>query len=114
MTEERWEQIVGQIKDNEKLELIDERCEDLPEEAGPGSVEIIEFIGPLGKMKLERTTQPLIIDKKVLGSRRIGSDSTIEYKYSDTEKVHRFTAYRMDPDDEIWVEMKMDRGEMIF
>ena len=112
MTDERWENIIGRIKD--KFEGIDQRTEDLPEEAGPGTVEIVEFKGPLGQMKLERTTQPLVIDKKTIGSRRIGSDTTVEYIYSDTEKIHRFKAYRLDPDNEVWVEMKMDRGEMIF
>ena len=112
MTEERWETIIGHIKDN--FELVDLRTEEFSEEMGPGSVEIVEFKGPLGLMKLERTTQPLILDKKVLGSRRIGSDSTIEYKYSDTEKTHRFTAFKRNEDDNGWLEMKMERGEMMF
>ena len=97
------------------MELFDRFCtEDLPEEKGPGEVEIIEFKGPLGKMKLERTTQPLVIDKKTIGSRRIGSDTAVEYIYSETEKVHKFTAYRFDPNSDNWVEMKMERDEMIF
>ena len=112
MTDERWQDILGQIKD--KFEVIDHRTQDLPEDAGPGSVEIIEFTGPLGKMKLERTTQPLVIDKKTIGSRRIGSQTKVDYIYSETEKVHKFKAYRWSEDDNGWVEMTMDRGEMIF
>ncbi|MAF14226.1 MAG: hypothetical protein CMI53_05065 [Parcubacteria group bacterium] len=112
MTEERWETIIGHIKDN--FELVDLRTEDISEEMGSGSVEIVEFKGPLGLMKLERTTQPMILDKKVIGSRRIGSDATVEYKYSDTEKTHKFTAFKRNENHDVWEEMKMDRGEMLF
>ena len=109
MTDEKWEDIIGKIKDN--FELIDHTTKDLPEERGKGTFEIIEFVGPLGKMKLARTTQPLVIDKKTIGSRRIGSDITVEYIYSDTEKVHKFTASKWDEENEIWQEMQMERGD---
>jgi len=112
MTDERWQQIIGQIKDS--FEIIDERTEDLPEASGPGFVEIVEFNGPLGRIKLERTTQPLVIDKKTIGSRRIGSNTKVEYVYSDTEKINRFKAYRWDNNDGIWVEMAMGKGAMVF
>lgn len=112
MTDEKWKDIIAKIKDG--FEVVDHRTQDLPEEVGSGEVEIIEFVGPLGLMKLERTTQPLVIDKKTIGSRRIGSGTTVEYVYSDTEKVHKFNAYRFDKDGDIWVKMQMERGEMIF
>jgi len=112
MTDEKWQEIIGKIKDN--FELTSHETKELDEEDGPGEVEVVEFNGPLGKMKLERTTKPLIIDKKTIGSRRIGSDTAVEYVYSETEKTHKFTAYKWDENDKVWVEMKMDRGEMIF
>ena len=112
MTDERWEHIIGHIKDN--FELIDQRTEDISEEAGGGTIEVVEFNGPLGKMKLERTTQPLVIDKKTIGSRRIGSDTTVEYVYSDTEKVHKFTVYRYDDNTDSWTEMEMKKDNMMF
>lgn len=114
MNDERWKNTIAQIKDNENLEEVDHRTEEMPEDMGPGSVEIIEFNGPLGLMKLERTTQPLVIDKKTIGSRRIGSDTKVEYVYSETEEIHKFKVYRYDENDDNWVEMKMDRGEMNF
>ena len=112
MTDERWQQVIGHIKDN--FELLSENTENLPEEQGKGTVEIIEFNGPLGKMKLERTTQPLVLDKKTIGSRRIGSETAVQYIYSDTEKVHRFKAYNWNEDDERWVEMEMKRESNMF
>ncbi len=112
MTEERWQEIIAHVKDN--FDLLDHRTKDLSADLGPGQVETLEFQGPLGRMKLEWTTQPLIIDKKTIGSRRIGSDVTVEYKYSDTEKVHKFKAFRFDQGDEVWVELALDKGNMIF
>jgi len=112
MTDERWQEIIGRIKDNFKI--INQEIKDLDQDTDPGSVEIVEFIGPLGKMKLERTTRPLIIDKKTIGSRRIGSESTVKYIYSTTEKVHKFTAYRFDEGISGWVEMELPKGSMSF
>lgn len=112
MTDEKWKDIIAKIKDG--FEVTDHRTQDIPEAAGRGEVEIIEFNGPLGLIKLERTTQPLVIDKKTIGSRRIGSDTTVEYVYSDTEEVHKFNAYRFDEGSDTWVKMEMERGEMIF
>lgn len=112
MTDERWQDIIAHVKDN--FELLDHQTQDFPAEAGPGSVEVLEFKGPLGRIKLEWTTQPLVIDKKTIGSRRIGSDTTVEYKYSDTEKVHRFKAFRFDEGVDAWVEIELEKGNMIF
>ncbi|RJR30867.1 hypothetical protein C4569_03725 [Candidatus Parcubacteria bacterium] len=112
MTEEKWQEIIGTIKD--KFELISHETQDLPSEQGKGQVETVEFYGPLGKMKLEFTTQPLVIDKKTIGSRRIGSETKVQYIYSDTEKVRRFKAYRWNQDDDNWIEMEAERGAFEF
>ena len=102
MQDEKWQEIIGRVKDD--FEVIEHTTQKLEE--GTGSVEFIIFNGPLGKMKLERTTKPLVIDKKGLGSRRIGSQTKVEYIFSDTEKVHTFKAYRWDDGQNAWVEME--------
>ena len=112
MTDEKWQEIKGMVKD--KFSVLDERTEDLPEDGPPGTVEILEFIGPLGKMKLERTDSPLVTGKKTIGSRRIGSITAVEYLYSDTERVHKFKAYKWDENSESWVEMEMKRDDFSF
>ncbi|NUM25088.1 MAG: hypothetical protein HUU49_00520 [Candidatus Buchananbacteria bacterium] len=112
MTSERWQEIIGHVKDN--FELINHVTQDLDEDAGPGTIEILEFRTPVGQMKLEWTTQPLIIDKRTIGSKRIGGDVTVEYKYSDTEQVHKFKAFKFDEAQEAWVELAMDKGNMFF
>lgn len=112
MTDERWGEIKGMVKD--KFGVDQESTQDLPAEEGGGVIEIIEFTGPLGRMRLTRTTQPLVTGKKVLGSRRIGSESTVQYQYSETETVNKFTVYKYNSAIDNWEAMEMERGEMIF
>lgn len=102
MTKEKWEEIKGQVKDS--FEVTDERKEPLGEDR-PGEIEIMEFNGPLGKMKLEFITHPVVLDKKGLGSKRIGSRVAVEYIYSKDEFVHTFKAYKWDEAQNAWVEM---------
>jgi len=112
MNDEKWQDIRWIVKD--KFGIDSETSQELDDQDGPGKIETIEFNGPLGLMKLTRTTKPLILDKKVLGSRRIGGDSSVQYKYSETEKTYKFTVYKWDESTNNWVVMSMDRGEMIF
>ncbi len=114
MTEERWHDIVGHIKDN--FELLAQRSEAVSDDGGSGTVEVVEFLGPAGKMKLEFTTQPLVLGKRTIGSRRIGGDVTIEYTYSETENTHKLKAFRHDADSDTWVEIEkeMPTGGMFF
>ncbi|MFH1366513.1 MAG: hypothetical protein ABIH38_00805 [Patescibacteria group bacterium] len=103
MTKEKWEEIKGQIKDS--FSVTDERKEPLGEDR-PGEMEIIEFNGPLGKMKLEFITHPVVLDKKGMGSKRIGGHVAVEYIYSKDEFVHTFIAYKWDDPRNDWVEME--------
>ena len=116
MTQEKWQNIISLIKD--KFEVEEEGTEELDppqaaqaggrEDMPDGKVEFIIFQGPLGRMKLEYTTKPVILDKKTIGSRRIGSDTAVQYIYSDTEFANIFKAYKWDADDEVWVEMEKE------
>jgi len=102
MTDDKWQETKGQIKDS--FEVLEEYLEDLSE--SPGVVETIIFKGPIGKMKLARTSRPLVISEKAMGSRRIGSDKTIQKEYSETEKVHTLKAYKYEEGTDTWVEIE--------
>jgi hypothetical protein len=103
MTQEKWQNIVGLIKD--KFGVEDEGREELAD-IPSGSVEFIIFSGPLGRMRLEYTSKPVVLDKKSIGSKRIGSEATVQYIYSDTEMSNTFKAYKWE--DEEWVEMEQE------
>ena len=95
MAPERWKEIIDNIQ--EKFEVIELGEEKLEEEGG-AEIEYIEFTGPLGKMRLEYITRPLVLDKKTTYSRRIGSETQVDYVYSDSEKSHKLMVYKWDED----------------
>jgi len=101
MHDEKWQNIIGKIKDD--LELIEEGREDLEENRG--FREFVVFNGPLGKIKLERTTRPVVLDKKTIGSRRIGGETKVEYIYSKDEFSQKFQAFKWDEAQNAWEEM---------
>ncbi len=103
MTPEKWQNIIGNIKDNFSVE--DEGQQQLEEEGGI-EIKYIIFQGPLGRMKLEYISKPVVIDKKTTYSKRIGSETKVDYVYSPDEKSHKLTAYKWDEDDDVWVEME--------
>ena len=109
MAPERWKDILGNVKDNFKVE---DEGSFHDEEEGGVDVEFIVFAGPLGRMRLEYLVKPAVIDKKVSFSNRIGSKSEVKYIYSDTEKVQKMKAYKWDDNDEEWVEMEAKKFDL--
>lgn len=113
MSPERWQEIIGNIKDN--FSVIDKGSEHLTEGGGV-DIEYIIFQGPLGKMRLEFISKPIIIDKKTTYSRRIGSETKVDYVYSQEEKSHLLKAYKWDEDQEEWIEIEagdLDTGRVV-
>lgn len=110
MTDQRWQEIKALIE--EKFEVL--KSETLPLEESPGTIEIIEFLGPKGSTRLERTNQPLVIDKKVLSSKRIGSKPVVEYVYSPTERAHKFKVFMWSEEKNDWMELEMEKNSFFF
>lgn len=102
MTPEKWENIKGNILDN--FEIEDKGTEHLPDEGGV-DIDYIVFFGPIGKMRLEFVTKPVVLDKKTLYSNRIGSETKVEYVYSAVEKNQQLMVYKWESDVDDWVEM---------
>jgi hypothetical protein len=103
MTIEKWQSIKGNIKD--KFPVEDEGKSHIEEEGGV-DIEYIIFNGPLGKMRLEFIVQPVILDKKTTYSKRIGSETKVDYVYSENEKSTLLKAYKWDETQEEWVEIE--------
>lgn len=108
MLPEKWQEIVGNIKDNFKVE--ESGSEHLEDEGG-ADVEYIVFNGPLGRMRLEFVSKPVILDKKTKYSNRIGSETVIDYIYSQDEKTHKLKAYKWDEALNDWLEMEAKKFE---
>ncbi len=99
MTQEKWQQLIGRIKDDFKV--IKHEQKDGAYEGE--SFEEIVFQGPVGEMKLVRTVKPRVLGEKTRYSNRIGSSTGIEKIYSDTETVDVVKLWR-DQNGE-WVEV---------
>ena len=102
MTPEKWKDITGNIKDN--FEVLDEGITRMDDEGGV-DIEYVEFRGPLGKMRLEFIAKPIVLDKKTTYSRRIGSETKVDYVYSESEKNFILMAYKWDEANDNWVEI---------
>jgi hypothetical protein len=102
MTDEKWQATIGQIKDS--FEVMEEKRADLEDE--PGFIEWIVFHSPAGRMKLERTTHHWVTNEKARGSRRIGSDVSIQREYS-ADVAHKLRAYKWDDALADWVEIEV-------
>jgi len=102
MTPEKWQNIKGNIKDNFSVE--DEGATHLEDDGGI-DIEYIVFKGPLGKMRLEFVSQPVVLDKKTTYSRRIGSETKVDYVYSEQERSTALHAYKWDENQEDWLEI---------
>lgn len=111
MTLEKWQDILALVKD--KFEVEEEGREELAD-VPHATVEYVVFDGPLGRMRLEFAVKPVVLDKKAIGSKRIGSETTVEYVYSDTEFTHTFKAYVWDAPTETWVEMEQEKSPFNF
>lgn len=100
MRPEKWQETIGHIKDN--FEVAEQKKEHLDEQGGL-DIESIIFKGPLGRMKLEFISRPVVLDKKTTYSRRIGSQTQVDYVYSDQEKSHKLLAYKWDEEKGDWL-----------
>jgi len=102
MTKERWREILDKIKSNFKI--LDEGQDEIEDEGGV-FVDFIEFEGPLGRIRLEFISKPLVIDKKTNYSRRSGSETQVSYIYSETERSEKIVAYKWNNANSSWEEM---------
>jgi hypothetical protein len=103
MHQDAWKDILENIKNNFEIEELDRYTVD---KDGGIEVEYVIFHGPLGLMKLEYIAKPVIIDKKVHYSNRIGADSHVEYLYDPNQKSYKLLAYKWQEDNEDWLEME--------
>ena len=92
MDDERWYSLLDDLK--EKLSF-----EDQGEEPGDhgARLEWVVFRSPMGRMKLERFSKPLVLDRKYRYSKRAGTDADEEVIVSDTEKTYRVSLYKETP-----------------
>lgn len=100
MNIDRWQQILELVRSSFEVEesgIVDS------DERGGTETEYIIFKGPLGKLKLEFSTHPALVDTKTKYTKRIGADITIENTYSETDTVSNLTVWRWDENQDDWI-----------
>lgn len=99
MTPDRWQNVLGQIKDN--FEVLSKENSRDPESGS--TVETVVFISPAGKVMLEFIARPILLETKTKYSNRIGSDVKIEKVYSQDDFSYSLEAWRFDEDNQDWL-----------
>ena len=103
MTDERWREVVDKVKTQFLVRDEGRReIEDIPR----AFAEYIIFETPQGQIKMERVTQPVVLDKKSIYSKFAGSASRVEYIYSDTEIFSKLRVFRWADASGDWEELK--------
>lgn len=108
MNPNRWENLIFMAE--EKFGIDKQYTEDFEiaelstGEKIMGQREIVEFKSPLGQIKLEKTSRPKVVDKKVLHTKRIGGRITVDFVYSDKEKIVELKIYKKSTNGE-WKEI---------
>lgn len=116
MNDEKWGDVVQLIE--QKFGIIERKKEEFPlgddfeEEKAKEEVESIVFNGPLGKMMVQRTTRPIVIDKKSHYTKRMGQGAQVEYTYSEDKFSHKLKAFKWDDIANDWVEMEAEKLEL--
>lgn len=110
MNDEQWGRLLDslELKFELKKEKEDFKTEDDLGHVFNNQLEKIEFATPDGEFKIERTTRPLILDKKVHYGKSSSGQGKTEYIVSDTEKSHKVSLYKYEDGD--WIEIKPEGG----
>lgn len=101
MNDQKWEQVLRRL-DKQFGDLEFDETED---EMTQTIVESVAWQSPAGRMKLTRTTRPLVIDSKRHFSNRAGAGSHVENIYSKTEFTQKVRLFK-------WVEARNDWEEV--
>lgn len=109
MSPDKWEEIKSNIAKNFPVE--EQGLEDLFVDTADGQIkqgeaEFVIFASPLGRTKLCLEKKPRLEDKRYHYSHQQGSSARVEYKFSDTEMVYTFKAYKWDDLDDEWKEIE--------
>lgn len=99
MNQEKWEQLIGRIKDESAV--IEHGTSE--GEFANETVETIVFENAAGRLKLERTIRPRLLGEKTKYAGRLGSQVSIEKVYSEDELVDSIKLFKQNGSD--WQEL---------
>jgi hypothetical protein len=92
MNQRKWEDLLDKIE--KMFGFTEHTTEEYPERRM--TIETAVFDGASGRIKLERTRKPVVLDTRMSYSKRTGSDVVTEYLLSDDEYVDTVRFFRWD------------------
>ena len=101
MNDQRWEEVLRRLD----KQFGDLEFDEVEDETTHAVVESVVWASPAGKMRLTRTTRPLILDSKRHFSNRAGAGSHVEYTFSKSEITQKVRLYK-------WNELQNDWEEV--
>jgi len=101
MNDQRWEEVLRRLD----KQFGDLEFEDSEDDETKAISESVIWTSPAGRMKLTRSTRPLILDSKRHFSNRAGAGSHVEYTFSKTEITQKVRLYK-------WNELQNDWDEL--
>lgn len=117
MNDEQW----GDLKEKIRAKSIEitEKSEDATtfddlENKIPGKKEILEFETEMGKIKIERTSRPKILDKKAHYHKGTGGQAKLEYILSPDETSHKVEVFKWDEDLGEWSPLDIPTERLSF
>ena len=101
MNDQKWEQVLRRLD----KQFGDLEFDEIEDETTHTIVESVVWMSPNGKMKLTRTTRPLILDSKRHFSNRAGAGMHVEHTYSKTEMTQKVKLYTWNAGRNDWDEV---------
>ncbi len=105
MTKNKWLDLIDKVEVKFKVE---KNYKEALEDGAPGEKHIVEFIGPMGKIKLEFTEKARLADVKTIYSGRVGSEVIVNKIYDDEDIVSFMNAYKWDEIKQDWTPIQGD------
>ncbi|HMB26180.1 MAG TPA: hypothetical protein VKP03_02060 [Patescibacteria group bacterium] len=99
MQEDKWLDLLAKV---EKQFGFEEKEKQPHPEIEKAEIETVVFESPLGKMKLVRTVKPKVVDRQTIYANRPGSETRVDYKYSDDEFVDELEVFKWNDLQEDW------------
>jgi hypothetical protein len=103
MNQRKWEDLLDRIE--KMFGFTEHTTEEYPERRM--TIETAIFDGATGRIKLERTRKPVVLDTRMSYSRRAGSDVETEYVLSDDEYVDTVRFFRWDRPAREWKQIDL-------
>ena len=103
MHQRKWEDLLDKVE--KMFGFIEHTTDEYPDRRM--TVETAVFDGASGRIKLERTVKPVVLDQKTTYSKRVGGTATTEYVLSDDEYVDTVRFFKWDRLAREWKQIDM-------